>query len=136
MLQDKTYFCIRPVRGATFGTGISAGIFNPEAFTCTTCTGTLVLVHLRFGRRIWSRKSCLCKPQLILEGWKNIWTTWENWVGKVIAHRRNNKAARCPKAYDLLRLLNTLLLECFEDSKETHLAWLDSASFDGSLLGS
>ena len=96
--DKKTYFCIRPVGGATLGTGIFAEIFNPGAFTYTNYTGTLVWAHLRFGRRIWSGKSCLWKPQLILEGWKYIWTMCRNGIGTVIAHRRNNEAARCPNA--------------------------------------
>jgi len=53
----------------------------------------------------------------------------------VIAHGRNNKSARFPKTYNLLCQLNALHLECLKDAKETHLPWLDSASFDGSLLG-
>ena len=96
--DKKTYFCIRPVGGATLGTGIFAEIFNPGAFTYTNHTGTLVWAHLRFGRRIWPGKSCLWKPQLILEGWKYIWTMCGNGIGTVIAHRRNNEAARCPNA--------------------------------------
>ena len=98
--KKKTYFCIQPVGGVTFGTGIFAEIFNPGAFTYTTWTGTLVWAHLWFGLWIWLPKSCLRKPQLILEGWKNIWTTCGKGVGKVIAHRRNNEGARCPKVYD------------------------------------
>ena len=82
---------------------LSLRFYNLGAFIYTNYTGTLVWAHLRFGRQIWSRKSCWWKPQLILEGWKYIWTMCGNGIGKVIAHRRNNEAARCPKAYDLLR---------------------------------
>lgn len=44
--DQKSYYCIRPVGGATFSTGIFAGIFNPWAFTNTTGTGTLVWAQL------------------------------------------------------------------------------------------
>ena len=104
--DKKTYFCIRTVGGATFGTSMFAGIFNPEAFTYTNYTGTLVWAHFRFGWRSWSGKSYFRKPKFILEGWKYIWTMCGNGIGKVIAHRRNNEAARCPKAYEFLRYLN------------------------------
>ena len=111
--DKKTYFCIQTVGVATFGTSMFAGIFNPEAFTYTNNTGTLVWAHFRFGWRIWSGKSYLRKPKFILEGWKYIWTMCGNGIGKVIAHRRNNEAARCPKAISYVKALANGFNICF-----------------------